>query len=57
MPSIQRSGPAFVIEVTKWLSLDTDALGETVDWMARQRALWGRMFNAIDEYLKEDVPQ
>jgi DNA-binding transcriptional ArsR family regulator len=42
---------------THRLSLDTDALSEVADWMDRQRALWGRMFDVVDEYLKEDVPQ
>ena len=42
---------------THQLSLDTHALGEAADWMDRQRALWGRLFDVIDEYLKEDNPQ
>ena len=39
---------------THQLSLDTQALGEAADWMDRQRALWERMFDVVDEYLKED---
>jgi DNA-binding transcriptional ArsR family regulator len=42
---------------THRLSLDTDALGEAAEWMDRQRALWGRLFDVIDDYLKEDTPQ
>jgi hypothetical protein len=38
-------------------SLDTDALGEAADWMDRQRALWGRLFDVVDEHLKEGMPQ
>jgi DNA-binding transcriptional ArsR family regulator len=42
---------------THRLSLDTDVLSEAAEWMDRQRALWGRLFDVIDEYLKEDIPQ
>jgi DNA-binding transcriptional ArsR family regulator len=42
---------------THLLSLDTHALGEAADWMDRQRALWGRLFDVVDEYLKEDGPR
>jgi DNA-binding transcriptional ArsR family regulator len=42
---------------THRLSLDTHALGEAADWMDRQRALWGRLFDAVDEYLKEEGPK
>jgi DNA-binding transcriptional ArsR family regulator len=34
------------------LSLDLDALGEAVDWIDRQRAIWERMFDVVDEYLE-----
>jgi hypothetical protein len=27
------------------------------DWMDRQRALWGRLFDVVDEYLKENESQ
>ena len=40
---------------THQLSLDTRALGEAADWMDRQRARWERLFDVVDEYLKEDV--
>ena len=42
---------------THRLSLDTHALGEAADWMDRQRAQWGRLFDVVDEYLKEDKRQ
>ena len=35
------------------LSLDTDTLDVAAEWMDRQRALWGRLFDVVDEYLKE----
>ena len=41
---------------THRLSLDTLALGEAADWMDRQRVLWGRLFDVIEDYLKEDMP-
>jgi DNA-binding transcriptional ArsR family regulator len=39
------------------LSLDPDVLSEAADWMDRQRALWERLFDVVDEYLKEDNPR
>ena len=39
---------------THLLSLDTEALGEAADWMDRQRALWVRLFDVVDEYLEEE---
>jgi DNA-binding transcriptional ArsR family regulator len=36
------------------LSLEPSVLGEVAIWMDRQRALWGRLFDVVDEYLKED---
>jgi DNA-binding transcriptional ArsR family regulator len=39
---------------THRLSLDKDALVEAADWMDRQRAHWERLFDVVDEYLKED---
>ncbi len=39
---------------THRLSLDTAALGEAADWMDRQRAHWERLFDVVDDYLKED---
>jgi DNA-binding transcriptional ArsR family regulator len=38
---------------THLLRLETDALGEAADWMDEQRALWGRLFDVVDDYLKE----
>ena len=43
-----------VVGRTHRLSLDPDVLSEAADWMDRQRALWGRLFDVVDEYLKED---
>ena len=42
---------------THRLSLEPHALGEAADWMDRQRALWGRLFDVVDEYLKEERSQ
>jgi DNA-binding transcriptional ArsR family regulator len=42
---------------THRLSLEPQVLGEAADWMDRQRALWGRLFDVVDEYLKEDLPR
>ena len=42
---------------THRLSLETHTLAEAADWMDRQRAVWGRLFDVVDEYLKEDKPQ
>ncbi len=39
---------------THRLSLELDALREAAEWMDRQRALWGRMFDVVDDYLKEE---
>jgi DNA-binding transcriptional ArsR family regulator len=38
---------------THRLSLEPDVLSEAADWMDRQRALWGRLFDVVDDYLKE----
>jgi DNA-binding transcriptional ArsR family regulator len=42
---------------THRLSLEPDVLIEAADWMDRQRALWGRLFDVVDEYLKEEDSQ
>lgn len=42
---------------THRLSLDTHTLGEAAEWMDRQRVLWERMFDVVDEYLKERKPR
>ena len=39
------------------LSLEPDVLSEAADWMDRQRALWGRLFDVVDDYLKEEHPK
>jgi DNA-binding transcriptional ArsR family regulator len=39
---------------THRLSLDTYTLDEAADWMDRQRALWERLFDVVDDYLKEE---
>ena len=39
---------------THRLSLELDALREAAEWMDRQRALWGRLFDVVDEYLNEE---
>jgi DNA-binding transcriptional ArsR family regulator len=43
-----------VVGRTHRLSLDTEALSEAADWMDRQRAVWGRLFDVVDLYLKEE---
>jgi DNA-binding transcriptional ArsR family regulator len=35
------------------LGLDLDALGEAIDWIDRQRAIWERMFDVVEDYLDE----
>ena len=42
---------------THRLALEPAALGEAAEWMDRQRALWERMFDAVDEYLEEQKEQ
>ncbi len=42
---------------THRLSLERHALGEAADWMNRQRAVWGRLFDVVDDYLKEEDSQ
>ena len=32
-------------------------LSQATDWMERKRALWGRLFDIVDEYLREDRPR
>ena len=39
---------------THRLSLRPAPLDEAAEWMDRQRALWERLFDVVDEYLKED---
>jgi DNA-binding transcriptional ArsR family regulator len=42
---------------THRLSLDTYTLDEAAAWMDRQRAHWGRLFDVVDDYLKEKEPR
>jgi DNA-binding transcriptional ArsR family regulator len=39
---------------THRLSLQPGVLEEAADWMDRQRAIWGRLFDVVDAYLKEE---
>ena len=38
---------------THRLSLEPKALEGAAEWMDRQRVLWGRLFDVVDEYLQE----
>ena len=38
---------------THRLSLDTGVMSQAADWMDRQRAVWGRLFDVVDVYLNE----
>ena len=40
---------------THRLSLEPSVLDEAADWMDRQRALWERLFDVVDDYLKEET--
>ncbi len=39
---------------THRLSLEPEGLTDAAEWMDRQRALWGRLMDVVDDYLKED---
>jgi len=39
---------------THVLSLEVDVLCEVTPWMDRQRAVWARFMDVVDEYLKEE---
>jgi DNA-binding transcriptional ArsR family regulator len=39
---------------THRLSLQPGVLKEAAEWMDRQREIWGRLFDVVDEYLKEE---
>jgi DNA-binding transcriptional ArsR family regulator len=39
---------------TPRLSLELETLREAAEWMDRQRVLWGRLFDVVDEYLNEE---
>ena len=36
---------------THWLALNVVPLDEAADWFVRQRAVWMRMFDAVDDVL------
>jgi DNA-binding transcriptional ArsR family regulator len=42
---------------THVLSLEPEALDEAARWMDRQRVRWERLFDVVDDYLKEKEPQ
>jgi DNA-binding transcriptional ArsR family regulator len=42
---------------THRLSLEPVALTAAADWMDSQRVLWERLFDVLDEYLKEEESQ
>jgi DNA-binding transcriptional ArsR family regulator len=42
-----------VVGRTHRLSVEPAVLSEAADWMDRQRALWGRLLDVVDEYLRE----
>ena len=39
---------------THVLSLETGTLEEATEWMNRQRAVWTRLFDVVEEHLKEE---
>ena len=39
---------------THVLSVELDVHREVAEWMDRQRAVWGRFMDVVDEYLKEE---
>jgi DNA-binding transcriptional ArsR family regulator len=39
---------------THRLSLELETLREAAEWMDRQRVLWGRLFDVVDDYLNEE---
>ena len=43
-----------VVGRTHRLSLEPDVLSVAADWMDQQRAVWTRLFDVVDEYLKEE---
>jgi DNA-binding transcriptional ArsR family regulator len=46
-----------VVGRTHRLSLQPEALSVAADWMDRQRAVWERLFDVVDDYLKEEASQ
>jgi DNA-binding transcriptional ArsR family regulator len=43
-----------VVGRTHRLSLEPEVLSVAADWIDRQRAVWGRLFDVVDEYLQEE---
>jgi DNA-binding transcriptional ArsR family regulator len=41
---------------THRLALRERALADASDWIERQRTLWERKFDVVEDYLKEDAP-
>jgi DNA-binding transcriptional ArsR family regulator len=39
---------------THVLSLETAALDEATEWMVHQREIWTRMFDVVEDHLKEE---
>ncbi|HEX4731493.1 MAG TPA: metalloregulator ArsR/SmtB family transcription factor [Solirubrobacterales bacterium] len=39
---------------THVLSLETEALDEATEWMVHQRAIWTRLFDVVEDHLKEE---
>lgn len=39
---------------THRLSLRPEVLDEAADWLERQRQIWTRMFDVVEDYLKEE---
>ena len=52
---LERSGVVVrrVTGRTHVLSLNVDGLSDAADWFERQRTVWGRMFDAVDDLLAE----
>jgi DNA-binding transcriptional ArsR family regulator len=42
---------------THRLSLEPKTLEEAAEWMERQRAVWTRLFDVVDEYINEKEPR
>ena len=44
--------PCAVVDLDR-LALNLDSLGEAVSWVDRQRAIWGRMLDVVEEHAEE----
>ena len=42
---------------THRLTLQPEVLTVAADWIDHQRALWGRLFDVVDDYLREEGSQ